>query len=118
MFRGKHLDTRYADHCLFTEMFGDSTLKPYRPFISGIFQAYPTTHWKSWRPTPPSAAAPLQHKVLLPERLDAKPMTQTGPTTSPSVSSQWSDPSSAARTTITTNSITSPSHTTGTRPLL
>ena len=43
MFRDNHLDAGYAAHRLFTEKFGDPTLKPYRPFISGIFQAYPTT---------------------------------------------------------------------------
>ena len=43
MFRDNHFDNGYAAHRLFTEMFGDSTLKPNRLSTSGIFQAYSTT---------------------------------------------------------------------------
>ena len=79
MFRDNHLDAGYAAHRLFTEKFGDPTLKPYRPFISGIFQAYPTTPSEELKTHAAICADPLQHKVLLPERPDAKPMTQNCP---------------------------------------
>ena len=76
MFRDNHLDAGCAAHRLFTEKFGDPTLKPYRLSTSGIFQAYPTIPSEELKTHAAICADPLQHKVLLPERLNAKPMTR------------------------------------------
>ena len=41
MFRDNHFDNGYAAHRLFTEMFGDSTLKPYRLSTSASSRPIP-----------------------------------------------------------------------------
>ena len=71
MFRDNHLDAGWAAHRLFTEKFGDPTLKPYRLSTSGIFQAHPTTPSEELKIHTAICADPLQHNVLLPERLNS-----------------------------------------------
>ena len=79
MFRDNHLDAGCAAHRLFTEDFGGPTLKPYRPFISGIFQAYPTTPSEELKTHAAICVDPPQQRMLPLDTLEGNLLTQNCP---------------------------------------
>ena len=79
MFRDDHFDNGYAAHRLFTEKFGDFTLKTYRLSPSGIFQAYPTTPLEEIKTHAAICADPPRHRILPLDTHEAKPMIEHWP---------------------------------------
>ena len=79
MFRDNHLEAGCAAHHLFTEDFGGPTLKPYRPFISGIFQAYPTIPSEELKTHAAICADPPQQRMLPLDTLEGNLLTQNCP---------------------------------------